>query len=56
MDTPASSQALYHTKLLYRTCAVAAVRYVWIVRENQADAKYFIWRFVLSAFLSYVLC
>ncbi|KAL8894621.1 MAG: hypothetical protein Q9192_004176, partial [Flavoplaca navasiana] len=25
------------------TCVVAAVRYVYIVQENSADAKYFIW-------------
>ncbi|KAI4282372.1 MAG: hypothetical protein L6R35_005428, partial [Caloplaca aegaea] len=28
------------------TCVAAAVRYVYIVRENQADAKYFIWSLV----------
>lgn len=31
----------------HRTCVVAAVRYVYIVQENSADAKYFIWRFIL---------
>ena len=26
------------------TCAVATVRYYYVVRDNAADAKYFIWR------------
>ena len=29
----------------HRTCIVAVVRYVYIVRQNEANAEYFIWRF-----------
>ena len=48
-DHPRISQAECHAESSRRTCAVAAVRYYWIVRENRADATYFIWRLVSTS-------
>lgn len=45
-EHPPISSSCYNTEGSRRTCVVAAVRYYLIVRENQADAKYFIWRLV----------
>ncbi|CAF9916029.1 MAG: hypothetical protein HETSPECPRED_002731 [Heterodermia speciosa] len=39
-----SPPPLKHSSSPRRTCIVAIIRYAYIVRQNQANAEYFIWR------------
>lgn len=41
-----------HAKNFHSTCAVAIVRYYYVVRNNAADARYFVWRKVSEPYLS----
>ena len=42
-----SSSYVAHILLIstYSTCIVAVVRYVYIVKQNKANAEYFVWRY-----------
>lgn len=39
---------------LHSTCAVAIVRYYYVVTKNAADARYFVWRQVSECCLSFL--